>query len=183
MDRAEALSFVKKNVTNPNLINHMLAAEFIMRALAERFGEDEDKWGLAGLLHDIDYDSTCTDMQKHSKVGAQMLKDLGVDNDICHAILVHNGAHAVPRVSMMDKALHAVDPLTGLIVASALVMPGKKLATVTAEKVLNRFKEKAFARGANREQIRTCFEFGMSIEEFVSVGLEAMQSRACEIGL
>jgi predicted hydrolase (HD superfamily) len=98
-------------------------------------------------------------------------------------VLVHNEAHEEPRISQMDKALHAADPLTGLIVAAALVMPGKKLASVTAEKVLNRFKEKAFARGANREQIKTCAELGMSLEEFVGTGLLAMQLRAAEIGL
>ncbi len=181
--REEAMELVKGNVANKNLINHMLASEFIMRALAERFGEDPEKWGLAGLLHDIDYDSTYTDMMRHSKVGAEMLKEAGMADDICYAVLVHNDAHGEPRKSMMDKALHAVDPLTGLIVAAALVMPGKKLASVTSEKVLNRFKEKAFARGANREQIKTCSDMGISLEEFVSIGLEAMQIRAAEIGL
>lgn len=183
LDRDFALKLIKGKVANKNLINHMLAAEFIMRALAERFGQDEESWGMAGLLHDIDYDTTATDMDLHSKVGSEMLRAEGFPDDICHAVYAHNGAHGEPRVSEMDKALYAVDPLTGLIVATALVMPGKRLASVNADKVINRFKEKAFAKGANREQIRACSELGMSLEEFISAGLLAMQLRAHEIGL
>lgn len=182
MDRNQALELVKKNVANKNLINHMLATEFIMISLAEKFGEDEDRWGIAGLLHDIDYDSTYMDLHRHSKVGSGMLRQWGLEEDICHAVLAHNGAHGEPRISLMDKALHAVDPLTGLIVATALVLPGKRLASVTSEKVLNRFREKAFAKGANRDQIAACSELGMSLEDFVSTGLLAMQLRAIEIG-
>lgn len=183
MNREEAFELLKRYVSNKNLINHMLAAEFMMRALAEHFDQDQDKWGVAGLLHDIDYDTTATDLSVHSKVGAQILRQEGFDEEICHAVLAHNAAHGEPRASMMDKALHAVDPLTGLIVAAALVMPGKKLASLNAEKVLNRFKEKAFAKGANRQQIERCMEMGLSLEEFVEIGLLAMQSQAREIGL
>lgn len=183
MDRNTALALLSSNVANKNLINHMLATEFIMRHLAEKFGEDPERWGMAGLLHDIDYDTTATDMHRHSKVGSEMLERHGLDEEICHAVLAHNGAHGEPRVSLMDKALHAVDPLTGLIVATALVMPGKRLASVTADKVTNRYKEKAFAKGANREQIARCSELGMSLEEFIGTGLLAMQLRAGEIGL
>jgi len=154
--REEALELVKSNVANKNLINHMLAAEFIMRALAERFTQDPEKWGLAGLLHDIDYDSTYTDMQKHSKVGAQMLKEAGVAEDICHAVLVHNDAHGVPRESMMDKALHAVDPLTGLIVAAALVMPGKKLGDIrkNPQQVQGEGLRQGSQQGADQDMFR-----------------------------
>ncbi len=183
LDRDYALKLIKSKVANKNLINHMLAAEFIMRSLAERFGQDADSWGMAGLLHDIDYDTTATDMGLHSKIGSEMLRAEGFAEDICHAVYAHNGAHGEPRVSEMDKALYAVDPLTGLIVAAALVMPGKRLASVSAEKVLNRFKEKAFAKGANREQIKACSDLGMSLEEFIGEGLLAMQLRAHEIGL
>lgn len=183
MDRQTAMAFLKRNVRSNNLVNHMLATEFIMRSLAERFGEDPDRWGIAGLLHDIDYDTTATDMHSHSRVGSEMLRREGLDEEICHAVLAHNGAHGEARHSLMDKALHAVDPLTGLIVATALVMPGKRLASVTAEKVSNRYKEKAFAKGANREQIARCSELGMSLDEFIEAGLLAMQLRANEIGL
>ena len=183
MDRQTAMALLRSNVKSGNLINHMLATEFIMRHLAERFGEDAERWGIAGLLHDIDYDTTAADMHRHSRAGSQMLREAGLDEGICHAVLAHNGAHGEPRESLMDKALHAVDPLTGLIVATALVMPGRKLASVTAEKVVNRYKEKAFAKGANREQIARCSELGMSLEEFIEAGLLAMQLRADEIGL
>ncbi len=183
MDRQTAMALLRENVKSNNLVNHMLATEFIMRSLAERFGEDPDRWGIAGLLHDIDYDTTVADMHRHSRVGSEMLKAEGLDQEICHAVLAHNGAHGEPRASLMDKALHAVDPLTGLIVATALVMPGKKLASVTAEKVVNRYREKAFAKGANREQIARCSELGMSLEDFIETCLLAMQIRANEIGL
>lgn len=183
MDREAALRLVTENVSNQNLIKHMLAAEAIMRALAAHFGEDQDTWGLAGLLHDLDYDTTKDDMNTHSLVSSQMLTELGVGPEIAYAVKVHNEAHGDPRVSRLDKALYAVDPLTGLITAAALIRPEKKLSAVTAESVLKRFGEKSFARGANREQIKTCSEIDLTLDQFVAIGLAAMQSIADELGL
>ena len=183
MNREEALAAVKANVSNTNLIKHMVAAEVCMRALARRFGEDEQTWGLAGLLHDIDYDSAGADAARHSLVGAEMLDEMGVDPDVVYAVRVHNECHGLPRLSAMDKALHAVDPLTGLIVASALIHPSRKLAAIDVGFVINRYHEKGFARGAKREQIALCSELGMDLADFVGVCLEAMQQHAAKLGL
>jgi len=161
----------------------MLATEAIMRALARRLGEDEEEWGLTGLLHDIDVELTGGDMSSHSKLGADLAKELGASEAMAHAILCHNEAHGVPRETKLDKALFCVDPLTGLITAAALVRPNKKLAGLEAKSVLKRFKEKSFAAGASREQISLCSEIGLELGEFVELGLKAMQEISSDLGL
>ena len=123
MNREECLTEIRRNVKNENLVKHMIAAEAIMRALARRFNENEDDWGVAGLLHDIDVEVTKGDMQVHSKRSAEMARQLGASDTICHAILCHNEAHGAPLNTMMDRALFCADPLTGLITAGALVRP------------------------------------------------------------
>jgi long-chain acyl-CoA synthetase len=183
LNRDDALAAVRANVSNINLVKHMVAAEVCMRALAGRFGEDEHKWGLAGLLHDIDYDSAGSDPARHSLVGAEMLEKMDVHPDVIYAVRVHNDCHGLPRISAMDKALYAVDPLTGLIVAAALIHPAKKLAAIDVGFVVNRYHEKGFARGAKREQIALCSELDMELSDFVEVCLEAMQQHAAELGL
>jgi len=183
MTREEALDSVKANVENPNLVKHMLATEAIMRALARRFGEDEEEWGLTGLLHDIDVELTEGDMKTHSKLGADLARELGASEAMAHAILCHNEAHGIPLATKLDKALFCADPLTGLITAAALVRPDKKLAGLEAKSVLKRFKEKSFAAGASREQISRCSEIGLELNEFVQLGLEAMQGIADDLGL
>jgi len=183
MTREEALASVKANVENQNLVKHMLATEAIMRALAKRLGEDEEEWGLTGLLHDIDVELTEGDMKTHSKLGADLVKELGASEAIAHAILCHNEAHGIPLETRLDKALFCADPLTGLIIAAALVRPDKKLAGLEANSVLKRFKEKGFAAGANREQISRCSELGLELGEFIELGLEAMQGIADDLGL
>lgn len=155
-----------------------------MRALARHFGENEEKWGLAGLLHDIDYEKVKNDLSQHSLVGAKMLEDLGVETDICKAVKCHNEAHGILPETPMEKSLFVSDPLTGLIVASALVLPSKKIADLTVENVLNRFGEKSFAKGANREIIGKCETLlGLKLEEFIGIGLKAMQSISDALGL
>lgn len=183
MNREEALVLLKKNLKNKNLFNHSLAVEAVMRRLAEHFNEDVEKWGLAGLLHDIDYDRTKDDHARHSIEGAEILAEFGLPDDIVYAVKVHNSYHGLPRLSVMDKALFATDPLTGLIVAGALIRPEKKLAIIDVPFLLNRFSEKSFARGANRETIKACSEMGLSLEEFMGLGLEAMQGIAKELKL
>jgi putative nucleotidyltransferase with HDIG domain len=183
LDRTEALALLKKNLTNRNLVNHCLAVEAVMRRLARYFDQDEEKWGLAGLLHDIDYDHTKDDPSRHSLEGAEMLAELGLPEDIVYAIKVHNEYHGLPRLTLMDKALYATDPLTGFIVAGALIRPEKKLAVIDVPFLMKRFHEKAFARGANRETMKACSELGLSLEEFIGLGLEAMQGIAAELKL
>ncbi len=183
MNRSEALAILQSNVSNPNLIKHSFAVEAIMRALAAHFGEDVELWGLAGLLHDIDYDVTKDDPATHSKLGAEMLAALNVDPRIVYAVRAHNDYHGDPRNSLLDKSLFCCDPLTGLITAGALIRPEKRLAPVTPEFILKRFGEKGFARGANRETIRMCSDIGMSLEDFVALGLTAMQAISQDLGL
>ncbi len=183
MTREEAFQLLKKHLKTKNLIKHSLAMEAVMRRLARHFGEDEEKWGLAGLLHDIDYDRTKDSPERHSLEGAELLAEHGLPEDVVYAVKVHNEAHGLPRRSLMDKALYATDPLTGLIVAAALIKPEKKLSAIDVNFLKNRFGEKSFARGANREIIASCTEMGLELEEFMALGLEAMQSIAGEMGL
>ena len=183
MIRKEVLDSINENVENKNLVKHMLATEAILQALARRFGEDEEEWGLTGLLHDIDVELTGGDMSSHSKLGADLAKELGASEAVAHAILCHNEAHGIPRETRLDKALFCVDPLTGLITAAALVRPDKKLAGLGAKSVIKRFKEKSFAAGANREQISLCSEIGLELGEFVELGLTAMQEISGDLGL
>ena len=182
MDREELFEELKKNVKEENLIKHMLAVEAIMRKLAEHFGEDVEKWGIAGLMHDIDLDKTRNMPKKHSIIGAEMLEKLGLPEDVVYAVKVHNPIHNLPRKTLLDKALYAADPMSGLITACALVK-GKKLANVDAKFVLKRFKEKRFAKGANREQIASCSEMGLTLEEFTDISLNAMKNISKELGL
>ena len=183
MDRDDALDSVMTNVENGNLVKHMLATEAIMRILARRLEQDEEEWGLTGLLHDIDVELTEGDMASHSKLGADLVKELGASSEMAHAILCHNEAHGVPCETLLDKALFCADPLTGLITASALVRPDKKLAGLTSQSVMKHFRQKSFAAGANREQISLCSEIGLELEDFVALGLEAMQGIAQDLGL
>jgi putative nucleotidyltransferase with HDIG domain len=183
MNRDEALKAIHARVQNQNLIKHMLATEAIMRALARRFGEDEQVWGLAGLVHDIDVELCGGDMRLHSRSGAELLQQMNVEAEVVQAVLVHNEAHGIPCRSLLDKALFCADPLTGLITAGALVRPDKKLGGVEAKSIRKRFKEKSFAAGASREQIASCSQIGLELDEFIAIGLEAMQSVSEELGL
>ena len=183
MIRKEVLDSINENVENKNLVKHMLATEAILQALARRFGEDEEEWGFTGLLHDIDVELAGGDMSSHSKLGADLAKELGASEAMAHAILCHNEAHGIPRETRLDKALFCVDPLTGLITAAALVRPDKKLAGLGAKSVIKRFKEKSFAAGANREQISLCSEIGLELGEFIELGLTAMQEISSDLGL
>jgi putative nucleotidyltransferase with HDIG domain len=181
--REEALDSIRANIENKNTIKHMLATEAIMRALARRFGEDEEEWGLTGLLHDIDMELTEGDMSTHSRLGADLARELGASEAMAHAILCHNQAHGIPMETRLDKALCCADPLTGLVIAAALVRPDKRLAGLEANSVRKKFKEKSFAAGANREQIANCAELGIELDEFLALGLEAMKGVAPGLGL
>ena len=175
------MDLLEKHLKNRNLRKHCLAVEAIMRELARRFGEDEEKWGLAGLLHDLDYDETQKDMSRHGYVTVEILRNYQLPEDILHAILAHPGH--VPRKSLMDKALYAADPTSGFIVAAALIHPEKKLEPLDVGFLMRRFKEKHFAKGANREQIESCRDLGLSLEEFLDTSLKAMKKIAGDLGL
>jgi putative nucleotidyltransferase with HDIG domain len=184
MQRNQALSMLEDKVKTLNLIKHCFACESAMRELAHYFQEDEDKWGLAGLLHDIDYEETKDNPKEHSLKGATYLKEQGIENDIIEAVKTHNQIHGLSPESKMAKALFCVDPLTGLIVAATLVLPSKKIEEISVDNILNRFKEKGFARGANREIIQQCESLlGLSLEEFVGLVLKGMKVVSRDLGL
>ncbi len=183
MDREKVLSSIRDNVENLNLVKHMLATEAVMRALAKHLGEDEEEWALTGLLHDIDVELSEGDVDTHGKLGADLARELGASETMAHAILCHNERIGVAMETRLDRALYCADPITGLITAAALVRPEKKLASVAARSVRKRFKEKSFAAGASREQISSCSELGLVLDEFLELSLEAMQGIAVDLGL
>ena len=183
MIREEAFKLVQEKIKNQNLIKHSLAVEACMKGLARNFKEDEEKWGVSGLLHDIDYEETKDDPNLHSVKGAEFLEKTGIDKEICQAVKTHNEAHGIIPETKLAKSLYCVDPLTGLIVAATLVLPSKKIKDLTVENVLNRFGEKSFARGAKREIILKCSEINLSLEEFVKICLESMKLINNQLGL
>jgi uncharacterized protein len=180
MPRSQALDLIQQHIPNRNLVKHMIAVESVMKRLARHFQQDEPLWGLAGLLHDLDYQETVNDFPRHGFRTAEILAGQEVPPEAIHAIIAHTGH--IPSESLLDKALYAVDPLTGLIVAGVLMHPQKKLALLEADFILRRFKEKRFAAGADRVQIQTCAALGLSLEEFLKLGIEGMQEAAKELG-
>ena len=181
ISREEALALVEQHLKQKNLIKHVLAVESIMLALADKFGQDKESWGLAGLLHDTDYEQTKEEPGRHGYRTLEIISDLGLPKEIQEAILAHAGH--TERVSKMEKAIYCSDPVTGLIVASALMHPTKSLVGMDAGFVGKRFKEKRFAAGANREAIASCSELGLELHEFLELSLVAMLSIADELGL
>ena len=184
MTRDEALVLVRARVENPNIISHMVATDAIMGALARRLGHDETQWRLVGLLHDLDAEKTAETMEIHATLTVQWLREAGLDDEqVLHAILAHNPANGSAIESPIDQALFSCDPLTGLITAAALIRPEKKLALVELKSLKKRFKEPSFAKGARREDILTCSELGLELEELLAIGLDAMKEVADELGL
>jgi putative nucleotidyltransferase with HDIG domain len=181
--REEAFNLVKKHISKRNILYHVLAVEAIMRSVAQHLGEDEEKWGLVGLLHDVDYEKTEATPEKHSLIAEELLKDT-VPEDLIKAIKSHNFKHTgVKPENRMEKALIACDAVSGLLVACALVMPSKKLEDVKVETVAKKFKDKDFARGADRERILKCEEIGIPRDKFFEIALNGLKKIAAEIGL
>lgn len=183
MTKEEAMRFLDENVSNKNMIKHCLASGAVMRGLAIKLGlsvEEQTEWEIAGILHDADVDFSTPENQ-----GAEIGKKLAgqLNEKIIHAMAAHNEGTGVKCESAMDWALYAGEKLTGLIVATTLVLPSKKIADVSAEMVRRRFKEKSFAKGAVRENITEGQRLGLSLEEFIEVSLEAMKTIAKELGL
>ena len=183
MTREEGMELVHELLKNKNLVKHCLAVEACMRELARHFGEDEYLWGLAGLMHDADYEATEKDPLQHTLLMAQLLEERDCDPRVIHAVRAHSDEHGVPRASLMDKALYACDNLSGLIIACALVRPDKKLASVTPKFVMRKYKEKAFAASAKREEIETCSDIGFTLPDFATINLTALQGISDELGL
>lgn len=183
MNRDEALSLVREYVKNENLVRHMLSVEATMRWYAEKYDEDVEKWGLAGLLHDFDWEIH-PDLERHPQAGEPILRQHNVQEDIIRAILSHADHTGVPRQSLMEKALFACDEITGLITAVALVRPSRSLYDLTSKSVKKKWKDRAFAAGANRSEIEQAVsEFGVPLWEHVDQVILAMRTIAGELDL
>jgi len=183
MERQAALALVREYIKNENLVRHMLAVEAAMRFYAEKLGEDVNTWGLVGLLHDFDWEIHPT-LEQHPQDGAPILRQRGVTEILVRAILSHADHTGVPRQSRLEKALYACDEITGLITAVALVRPSRSLHDLTAQSVKKKWKDRAFAAGANREEITHATEaFGMELWEHVDNVILAMRRIAPELGL
>ena len=183
MDREQVFQLLKEYTKNPNLINHGLAVEAAMGAYAEIFGEDVEKWKIVGLIHDFDYEKY-PDMAVHSRKGAEILSEQGYPEDVVYAVHCHNEHHGLPRKSLLDKTLFAVDELCGFIVAVTLVRPNKSLAEVKVKSVKKKMKDKAFARQVSREDIRKgAEELGVELDEHIQTVLSAMQNISDDLGL
>jgi putative nucleotidyltransferase with HDIG domain len=186
MNRQEAWELVCEYTQSPHLRRHMLAVETAMRAYARHFGEDEEKWGLVGLLHDFDYERyPDVAVEGHPNIGAPILRERGVDEEIVQAILSHaTEVTGVERQSKMEHSLYAVDELTGLITAVALVRPSKDIRDVDLKSIRKKWKTKAFAPGVKREDIEVgAAALGIDLDQHIQIVLEAMQQAAPELGL
>ena len=186
--RESALALVHDYTASDSLRKHMLAVEAAMRAYAAKYGEDVERWGLAGLMHDFDYERFPNDAhsaaEEHPSEGVRILRGLGYPEDVLEAILGHAHYTNTPRESLMAKALFAVDELTGLVTATALVKPTRSVHDVDPRSVRKKMKDKAFARGVNREDIaRGAEELGVDLDEHIAFVIEAMRGRAGELGL
>ncbi len=183
MNRDAALTIVREYVKNENLINHMLSVEAAMRFYAEMLGQDQDLWGLTGLLHDFDWEIH-PNLEQHPMAGAPILRQKGVPEEIITAILSHADHSGVPRDTLMKKALYACDEITGLITAVALVRPSRSLYDLSASSVRKKWKDRAFAAGANREEIASAAEdFGVDLWQHTDNVIMAMRKIAPELGL
>ncbi len=184
MNRNEAYEILKQNVLEGNLIKHCLSVEVGMRKVAEHFKEDVEKWGLAGILHDVDYGTTKENPLRHGLDSIEILKPYGIDEEVLDAIRGHNEMLGFERKTLIAKALFCVDQLTGLIVASTLVLPSRKIKELTVDSVMKKFKEKSFAKGAKRENISLCeTDLNISLADFVNMVLVGMQEIGDDIGL
>jgi len=182
-NREYYIELLKQNIKNPKMIAHSLASEAVLRKLAHRFGEDEEVWGTAGLLHDIDVELTNGDSKLHGPTGAEMLKTEGLPTDAVEAILLHNEkATGEKRSTLFHHALAAGETITGLIFAVALVYPDKKISSVKTKSVVKRMKEKLFAASVNREAIMECEAIGITIDEFAALAIEALCPIEEELG-
>ncbi|KKU69595.1 MAG: hypothetical protein UX99_C0015G0008 [Candidatus Amesbacteria bacterium GW2011_GWB1_47_26] len=186
LNRDQAWKLLTEKMQNQNLRRHCLSVEVVMRALAKHFGGDEEKWGIVGLLHDGDYEFTKEDPGNHAKLMANWVRQLGeTDAELLEGIESHGWFHQGKQAqTQMQWALYCCDELTGLIVASALVLPSKHLSDLSVQSVLKKFPQKSFAAGVKREDIQMCEEkLGINLKDFVGIALSAMQQIASEVGL
>jgi uncharacterized protein len=183
MNRDESLTLLRKHVGKVNLLKHMYAVEAIMLEMADYLKEDKERWGFIGLIHDIDFEKTEGSPESHTLLAEQILCDKVCEEDI-KAIKTHNFQHTrIMPQEKVEKALIAADAISGLIIASALIVPSKKLADVRVESVEKKFKQKDFARNCSRELILYCEQIGITKEKFFELSLRALQKISDELGL
>jgi putative nucleotidyltransferase with HDIG domain len=173
--RDQAIALLHQYIKNDRMIFHSLASEAVLRALARRLGTDEEKWGLAGLLHDLDVELTHADPKVHGLETARILTEMGIDHEVVDAVKLHNEhATGLPRTTEFHHALAAGETITGLILATSLVYPDKKISSVKPKSITKRMKEKAFAASVSRENIMECELIGIPLEEFAELSIVAM---------
>lgn len=173
LDKNQAMLLLKENLNQTNLITHSLAVALVMEKLAEHFHENTEEWYIAGLLHDIDYDQTYDNPKKHGLIAMDILSKYDLPQYLYDAIRRHSGNEELQ--SLTDKALWCADPVTGLVIASALMNPDKKIASVNLSSLKKKYKNKKFAAGASREQIASCENIGISLEQFLELSINAMK--------
>ena len=184
MTRDEAWLILTEQTQNPNLLKHMVAVEAVMRAYARHFGEDEEAWGLVGLLHDLDSERHPSQEAGHPFAAVALLRARGLDDHLCRAVLSHADYSGVPRETRMEKTLFAADELSGFVIAVALVRPSKALSDVDVAAVKKKMKERAFAKGVRREDIvKGAEEIGVPLDEHIAAVITALQTIAPQLGL
>jgi putative nucleotidyltransferase with HDIG domain len=184
MTRDEAIELLKEYIKNEKMLSHCYASEAVMKALARRLGRDEEKWGLAGLLHDLDVEIVNADLSVHGKETEIILNEKGIEPEIVEAIVMHNEVlTGKQRHTEFQHALAAGETVTGLIIATTLVYPDRKIASVKPKSVTKRMKEKAFAASVNRDNIMECEKIGIPINEFVEISINAMKDISDQLGL
>jgi putative nucleotidyltransferase with HDIG domain len=183
LDYDRALELLRAHNQNDSLVKHGIAVAAASAAYARKYGADELKWRVTGLLHDVDYEEHPT-IEEHGKVGAEWLRELGYPDDVVHAVIAHNDYHGVPRDDLMSRVVFACDELTGLITATALVRPNKSVVGLEASSVRKKMKDKAFARGVNRDDIvKGADELGVDLNEHIAFVIAAMSAEADALGL
>jgi putative nucleotidyltransferase with HDIG domain len=180
MDREEAIALVRSKIDKDITFRHLVSVEGVMRRLARHFEEDEHRWGLTGLFHDLDQDATAGDADRHAYLAAEWLREAGADEAVVNGVLAH--AHAEYQTDLMSRSIVAADAVAGLLVAAALPRPEKAVG-MKVSSVKKKLKEKSFAPGVNRDEIHACTEIGLDLDRFVELGIEGLQLVAPEIGL
>jgi putative nucleotidyltransferase with HDIG domain len=180
MDIAEGRALAREKTQKDITVRHLVSVEGVMRRLARHFGEDEERWALTGLFHDLDQDVTGDDLERHANLAASWLREREVDAAVVNGVLAH--AHPEYRTDLMSQAIVAADAIAGLLVAAALVRPEKAVGMKVAS-VKKKLKETSFAPGVNRDEIRACSEIGLELDAFIGLGIEGLQLVAADIGL
>ncbi|HEX9697717.1 MAG TPA: HD domain-containing protein [Actinomycetota bacterium] len=180
MDHEAARALVRHKCDKDITVRHLISVEGVMRRLAKHFGEDEDRWGLTGLFHDLDQDQTANDPERHARLAAEWLKEVGVDEGVINGVLAH--AHPEYQTDLMSRSIVQADALAGLLVAAALMRP-ERATGMKVSSVKKKLKEKSFAPGVNRDEIRDCEKIGLDLDSFVGLGIEGLQIVAADIGL